>query len=562
MSGDPGVLQSDAALNDGPHVGWSVLRAGVFGLTAAVAGAGLYAAVVIVTGYEVGLVAIVLGLGVGFAVAAGHARLAEGWVRALSIMLTLFSLLLSSYLILWLYDGEGFAPVPISVGEAAAIMWDLTTEEPERLLFWGLALLTAFGIGKGEDTGVDEHVPAHTILGADPSNGTDRSGAVVQVVRVEPHPLRAADLDLAVVMRTPTGEFRLRRLSLVASDLPGALPHLFDADPDVLARGGTPVNPCQVVDHAYDSAEEAMAAAYGQQPPADPHDWVDGADFCLSVEDDPEFAELLKPGAERIGGLGTVAVGLGGLAVAAAVTYAGYRLNVWVGLDTPERKGTLPDTVFTIIAFALAGVLALRSGRRLARLLARRNLAKATAQGWMPSAEPDEVQREVGAMSDDNADPRRLSGRADTPATLVERPRVRLFWCAGALVLAAFGAVMGIAARDELGDGGALAFVGAAIVLTLLGVACLRWSIVADESGVTVTNLFRRHRIPWPDLEDVRLEKVQADIDLGFHYIVFITSGGNRIRADAPTGRNQPGAKMPQLEKALLDMRNLYAPSP
>ena len=567
------VPHSGAAVNDGPHVAWSVLRAGVLGLTAAVVGAALYTAVVILTGYEVGLLAIVLGLGVGFAVAAGHAMLAEGWVRALSVMLTLFSLALSSYLLLWLYDGEGFAPLPISVGEAATTVWDLMYEEPVGWLFWGLALLAAFGVGNREDDPVvEEQVPAQTMLVADPDSGTERSASLVQIVNMEPQPLRAADLELVVVLRTPSGGFLLRRLSVVASDLPGMLPHLFDADSDVLARSANPVNTPRVVDQAYGSADEAMAAAYSQQPSADPDGWIDGADFIASVKDDREFATLLRPDAESIGPLGFYAVLLAGLAIGSAVIYVGYRIDVWLGLDTPERKKGPVDSVFTAVVLILGCVAGWRSLNPMARLLERRNLAKAMAQGSTFGAEPDGVYRarhaapssgpgNVGTISDDSADAP-LTGRVETPSRLVERPRVRFFWCAGLLASAAASAVVGIVAPDDLGRAGAAAFVGAALVLALVGVASLRWSIVADESGVTVTNLIRRHRIPWTDLKDVKLEKVQADIDLGFHYIVFVTNAGKRIRADAPTGGNQPGGKLPQLRTALLEMRNRYTPSP
>ena len=130
MSADSELAQPGAAPNDRPGALWSVLRSGTFGLAAAVAGAGLYAAIVIASGYELGLIAGLLGVAVGFAVAGGHAQFAVGWIRALSVVLTRLSLLLSSYLILWLFDGEGFAPLPISIGEAIPIVNDGMVEDP------------------------------------------------------------------------------------------------------------------------------------------------------------------------------------------------------------------------------------------------------------------------------------------------------------------------------------------------------------------------------------------------------------------------------------------------
>ena len=393
VSGRPGVQQQGTASSDGRQVVWSVLRAGVFGLAAAVAGAVLYTGVVILTGYDIGLVATFLGAGVGFAVVAGHAQLANGWARALSVLITMFSLLLSSYLILWLYDGEGFNPAPISVGEAATNVWDSMVEEPIGLLFWGIALVSAVGIVGNEDPEADDQglsINART---------ADESLPIIQLFRTTTRPLRAADLKLVVVTRTPTGGFRLRWVSLVASDLPSALPHLFDADPGALAQCGTPANPCRVEDQEYDSAEEAIAAA-GQRPGVDPKGWGERTDFISFVEDDARFADMLKPDAERIGALGAAVVCVAGLAVAVPVIYAGYRLDVWVGLDTAEREGTLPDVVFSIIVIIIGGALGLISANRLARPIARRNLAKAMAEGGIPNVGPDAgTQSPEGPMS-------------------------------------------------------------------------------------------------------------------------------------------------------------------
>ena len=122
---------------------------------------------------------------------AGHAKLADGWTRALSVLLTGFSLLLSSYLLLWLYDGEGVAPVPITIGEAATSIRDLLVEEPVELLFWGLAMITAFDIAGREGPGVEEGEEPASNASAD-----DVSLPIAQVVRVTPHPSRAADLKL------------------------------------------------------------------------------------------------------------------------------------------------------------------------------------------------------------------------------------------------------------------------------------------------------------------------------------------------------------------------------
>ena len=88
----------------------------------------------------------------------GTPELPKAGLRALSVLFTLFSLLLSSYLLMWLYDGQGFDPVLIAVGEAAIALKDLPADDPWELLFWGLALVTAFGVTRSEGPGDEDQV--------------------------------------------------------------------------------------------------------------------------------------------------------------------------------------------------------------------------------------------------------------------------------------------------------------------------------------------------------------------------------------------------------------------
>ena len=148
----------------------------------------------------------------------------------------------------------------------------------------------------------------------------------------------------------------------------------------------------------------------------------------------------------------------------------------------------------------------------------------------------------------------------DAPAKLVVRPQARLWWCGGFLIVGAFIAAVGFASTEGLGAD--LAFVAVALACVLVASAGLRMSIVADESTVTVTNLLRRRAIPWSQLEDVLLVAVEANLDLGFHYLLFVTHEGTSTRADLPTGRAHPGGKMVRLQEALLAMKDRYAPGP
>jgi len=73
------------------------IRASIYGFIAAAAGAGIYYGISALTGYEFGLVAIVVGLMVGFAVRAGSRR-RGGWAyQALAMFLTYLAIV-STYI--------------------------------------------------------------------------------------------------------------------------------------------------------------------------------------------------------------------------------------------------------------------------------------------------------------------------------------------------------------------------------------------------------------------------------------------------------------------------------
>ena len=68
-----------------------LLRAGAFGLAAALAGAALYYAVIAITDYEIGLVAIAIGYMVGYAVRAGAKGRGARRIQVLAVVLTYVS---------------------------------------------------------------------------------------------------------------------------------------------------------------------------------------------------------------------------------------------------------------------------------------------------------------------------------------------------------------------------------------------------------------------------------------------------------------------------------------
>jgi hypothetical protein len=84
------------AARTAPHLG-TVLRAFALGSVAAAIGSGLYYAIAKITGYEIGLVSIVVGLLVGFAVRKG-ARERGGWrYQAIAMFLT-YAAIATTYL--------------------------------------------------------------------------------------------------------------------------------------------------------------------------------------------------------------------------------------------------------------------------------------------------------------------------------------------------------------------------------------------------------------------------------------------------------------------------------
>jgi hypothetical protein len=140
-------------------------------------------------------------------------------------------------------------------------------------------------------------------------------------------------------------------------------------DPEALAHGGEPSPPRWVEDNHFDTLEQALEAAESQEPPADPYKWEGASEFRQTLPPEHE----LGPEAENVGRLPAVA----GWATFAAAVYGGYRLNVWVGLNTAETRGSTADSVFTTVTILVSIGLGLLAYAAVWQFLRRRNLARA-----------------------------------------------------------------------------------------------------------------------------------------------------------------------------------------
>jgi hypothetical protein len=107
--------------------GWSVtLRAALYGLAAAVAGAIIYYGVIAITNFEIGIVALLIGYMVGFAVRKGANGRGGRRLQVVAAGLTYFSVALAYFPLAMKGAVEGS-----KVGEPAAIAVDSTLGEQE-----------------------------------------------------------------------------------------------------------------------------------------------------------------------------------------------------------------------------------------------------------------------------------------------------------------------------------------------------------------------------------------------------------------------------------------------
>jgi hypothetical protein len=122
------------------------------GLVAAIVASAIWYAVVVVTGFQVGLVAIAVGFLVGQAVVLGARRRGSVVLVGASVVFTLLALAISEYLIVVHFVGLEFAAdgLTIEVLQPIDFMIEVGAEsvqaDPLTLLFWAIALFQAVAI--------------------------------------------------------------------------------------------------------------------------------------------------------------------------------------------------------------------------------------------------------------------------------------------------------------------------------------------------------------------------------------------------------------------------------
>jgi hypothetical protein len=122
----------------------NVLGAVFFGIVAAVISALLWYAVVVITDYQLGIVAIVVGWIVAQAVICGAGKKRGPVVQLISVVAIIFSMALGQYLIIrHLIIQQGFDNLPLFINLKLVfnLLVEVIKEDPLVLLFWLIAAI-------------------------------------------------------------------------------------------------------------------------------------------------------------------------------------------------------------------------------------------------------------------------------------------------------------------------------------------------------------------------------------------------------------------------------------
>jgi hypothetical protein len=151
LAGSEGAVVTSQAQPHLPASTNHILGGLLAGTVAAVLATALWYAVVVISHYQLGIVAIVVGFLVGQAVVLGASKRGSVALVGISVLLTLVALFVSEYLIVANFVSQQLAPgETIELIQSPAIMVEVVVEsvkaDPLTLAFWAIALFQAFTI--------------------------------------------------------------------------------------------------------------------------------------------------------------------------------------------------------------------------------------------------------------------------------------------------------------------------------------------------------------------------------------------------------------------------------
>jgi len=137
--------------------GANMPRALLYGLVAGAIGAAIWFAIVVLTERELGLVAVIIGALVGTGVLVGSGNKRNVRLQLLSVLITLAAMTAAEYFIVrhfvvaYLVDKYGAtASGQVPMFLPLDVAWDFVVsaiqDDPLTLLFWGIAVWTAFRV--------------------------------------------------------------------------------------------------------------------------------------------------------------------------------------------------------------------------------------------------------------------------------------------------------------------------------------------------------------------------------------------------------------------------------
>ncbi|MDD5111295.1 MAG: hypothetical protein PHG85_01980 [Candidatus Altiarchaeota archaeon] len=130
----------------------NILIGAMAGLTVALVSSLIWFAVVVITNYQLGIVAIIVGWLIGFCTLKATGGKTSRTLQIIAIAITIFAMGLSEYLVVNHFtneyldeEGEGkYLPLMLPPNAIAEIIYESIAADPLTLLFWAIAVYQAY----------------------------------------------------------------------------------------------------------------------------------------------------------------------------------------------------------------------------------------------------------------------------------------------------------------------------------------------------------------------------------------------------------------------------------